>query len=1247
MTRDIKILLIEDEPGDVRLVRQLLSEASTREEQQTFDVTVAEQLDPALQFLEQSQIDLVLLDLSLAESGGLDTVQAALTSAGDAPLIVMSGSEDHREALAAVKAGAQDYLVKGALTEFALSRAIHYAIERKQSERSLRDSEAKFRRFVEQSEDAIVLSDEQGRIVEWNRAAERIFGLGAGQALERPLWDVLYQLGPEEDKTHGVYEQLRARIVDTVRTGRQEVAGQLTERIIQWPDGAQRFIQTRAFPIKTGTGFLLGSISRDLTERKQAEETLRQSETLLRQIIRNSPNCIFVKDGRGRFVLANQAFADLYGTTPEALRGRTNVELATPLGLDVERAGELMADDLDVLASKQPRFITKEHFTAADGTTRWFQTAKIPMEVAGLSECLLVLATDITQRNQAEQELKQRTAQLEALRQVGLELSTELDLDRLLHSIVSRAMELMHGDAGGLYLYHSDRNVLEWAVRVGQGPPPLGQVRHRGEGLAGKVWDTGKALVEGRYRQGTGEKASSQGPAAEARIGVPVRWGRELMGVLQVSISADSARRFDPAGTELLSMFATQAALAIHNARLYEASLRHNRELALLNRVIRASVPGHEPKAVLEAMCRELAIAFDVPQAAAALFNEEKSAAVVVAEYRANGRPSGLGAVIPATGNPSSQHLLQSKTPLVVDDAQSDPRLAAIRGLMQHRGTVSMLLLPLAIDGEVVGSLGLDAVEYRPFSLEEVGLAQRVAEQTSAVLAHARLLETQSRLSTAVEQAAEAIIITDARGQIVYVNPACERITGFDRHESAGQDLRILCDGEQQHCLHQRLEEAIAAEQDWQGRVHGKKKDGGHFTGDAMVAPVRSRTGAIVNYVTTIRDVTREVNLEEQFQKAQKLEALGRLAGGIAHDFNNLLTVIHLSTRLIERQVPAQDPLRPHVERIREAGQHAANLTRQLLSFSRQEPMEPRLLDLNSIVGDMESMLRRIIGEDINLQTSLAEELWPVQADPAQMEQVVMNLVVNARDAMPQGGTLKIQTADVVIDEIYAAQHVDVQPGEFVRLTISDTGVGMDGTVKARIFEPFFTTKERGKGTGLGLATVFGIVKQHGGHIGVYSEVGQGTTFQIYLPHAAAGAATHQAPVPAATMPSTGIRGGTETILLVEDEELVRNLATSILQNHGYRVLAARNGVEALQSSAQQDGPIHLLLTDAVMPEMSGRELVRRLQRQRPEIRVLYMSGHADEAIASHGEWPGGTPFLPKPFTLEALTTKVRAVLDG
>ena len=397
------------------------------------------------------------------------------------------------------------------------------------------------------------------------------------------------------------------------------------------------------------------------------------------------------------------------------------------------------------------------------------------------------------------------------------------------------------------------------------------------------------------------------------------------------------------------------------------------------------------------------------------------------------------------------------------------------------------------------------------------------------------------------------------------------------------------------------------------------------------------RNGAVVMHV----NISERKKLEEQLRTAHKMEAVGQLAGGVAHDFNNLIGVIIGYGELIQDKLLEADPLHAKVEEILKAGRRAAALTHQLLVFSRQQVLEPKTLNLNSIVMDMNKMLPRLVGEHIELTTSLARDLASVRADQGHIEQVIMNLAVNARDAMPEGGKLTIETANVEFDDHYALGHNQVFPGSFIMLAVTDTGIGMDAGTQSRIFEPFFTTKEQGKGPGLGLATVYGAVKQSGGFVWVYSEPGHGTTFKIYLPRVQGGTEKEQR-----NIGTKKLVRGTETVLLVEDEESLNKLTGEMLQESGYRVLKASNGVEALEISQRYEGTIHLLLTDVVMPKMGGPALAKQLAVLRPEMKLLYMSGYTRNALVTQELAESGSGLLQKPFTRDTLTRKAREILD-
>jgi PAS domain S-box-containing protein len=506
-----------------------------------------------------------------------------------------------------------------------------------------------------------------------------------------------------------------------------------------------------------------------------------------------------------------------------------------------------------------------------------------------------------------------------------------------------------------------------------------------------------------------------------------------------------------------------------------------------------------------------------------------------------------------------------------------------------------------------------------------------------------RAEERICRLAQAVENSAELIAIADPDGRISFANQALLQATGYQESEIIGELFgKALISRNNPPTLDEEIRVRTIFGGGWRGECLGRRKDDTDFSVFLSTGQIKDSQGLVIGIFGIAQDITARKRLEEQLVVSQKMEAVRLLAGGVAHDFNNLLGVIMGYSDLLLDGFPSDDPRCHQLQQIKKAGLRATSLTRQLLAFSRKQIFQPRILDLNALVTDFNKMLLRMVGEDIELVCNLKPSLGQIKADPGQIEQVIMNLVVNSRDAMPTGGKLIIETANVDLDETYCRAHPAVQPGLYAMVAVSDTGVGMDAKTQARIFEPFFTTKELGKGTGLGLATVYGVVKQSGGYVWVYSELGKGTTFKIYFPRI-------DEPVQAVAAMDQGkpeLSRRSETILLVEDAESLRELTRVLLENNGYTVLAAENGAEAIELAEHEDRPIHLLLTDVVMPGMSGREVANYLTAKRPDMRVIYMSGYTNDVIAHHGVLDSGISFIEKPFSQETLMRKLREVLD-
>jgi len=539
---------------------------------------------------------------------------------------------------------------------------------------------------------------------------------------------------------------------------------------------------------------------------------------------------------------------------------------------------------------------------------------------------------------------------------------------------------------------------------------------------------------------------------------------------------------------------------------------------------------------------------------------------------------------------------------------------------------------------EVNVSLGISPIKNKQGEVVE-------ASTISHNITEGKDSEEQMRLL--LESTGEGIYGIDLQGRCTFINHAGATMLNYDPAEVIGQNMHTLIHHHRPDSSPYPVEQCpiyLAMQTQSGVRVRDEvlwRKDGRSFAAEYSSFPVK-KSEIILGAVVTFQDVTQTKQLEQQFRQAQKMEAVGRLAGGVAHDFNNLLTIISGYSEILLTAVPLDDPNRRFLTEIKRAGERAASLTRQLVAFSRKQILEHKVLDLNAVVAGSEKMVKRLVGEDVDLVTILDPALGHVKTDPGQMEQVVMNLVVNARDAMPQGGKIAIETTNVVLDEIYCDLHPEVEPGRYIMLAVSDNGCGMDEQTKARVFEPFFTTKALGQGTGLGLAMIHGFIKQSGGHVSVHSEPRVGSTFKIFLPEYR-GLQPLEKPHPVIEkMPH-----GSETILLVEDEAGVRAISRHVLQTCGYTVLEAAHGGEAIRLAEKHPGSIHLLLTDVVMPGMGGRLVAERILALKPGAKVLYLSGYTDDAVVRHGVLQSETDFLQKPFTPSALAVKVRQVLDN
>ena len=892
-------------------------------------------------------------------------------------------------------------------------------------------------------------------------------------------------------------------------------------------------------------------------------------------------------------------------------------------------------------------------------------------------------------------------ARLEALLEISRELSRIQPLESLLGQMAEACGQLLDSDSVGIRVRDGDDLVLAGAY--GASPDAMSTPRLKmGESLSGVVAVSGEPLVV--WNPADDPRLTPAHREAYRRyrafLGVPLTVGTQVLGVLSIRTRREYG--FSLEDLHIVGAFAAQAAIALENARLYRQTEERAEKLETFSALTGLMTSAGNSPRVIEAVAQAATTLLGAAMARVwvadplgRVLRDQGSSRVgpeleqLATELRVIRYGEGLIGPI-----------VESRVPEYIFDIGQDCRLLNPR-FTTEAGLRGFAGLPLIAGDLLVGVLAIFFRGERRFTAEDKELMRLLANQAAISIHNARLLEEskhhQARLEALLSASRELSGIQPVVSLLQRIAEACGRLLGSESvgfRLMEGDELVVSGSwGDNDEIMlaprlkiGESLSGMVAARGEplvvtdlandarllpahreanrrlgYRGmlvvpvkvseRVVGvlsirTRREEGFSAEDLTIATAFASQAAVALensrlYQETQRAYDELSETQDQLTQARKMEAVGRLAGGIAHDFNNLLTVMTGRSQLLLRRLTPEDPVRSEIELIEKTANRAADLTRQLLAFSRKQILQPTVMNLNAAVATMSEMLRRMIGEDVLLVTALDPALGWVQADPSQIEQIVINLAVNARDAMPKGGHLTLETANVELDGAYARAHVGAHPGPHVMLAVSDTGVGMDADTRTRIFEPFFTTKGPGKGTGLGLATVYGIVKQSGGHICVYSELGQGTAFKIYLPRVD----------PAADPVEPGgllahVAQGRETILLVEDEGAVRELARDILEANGYAVLEARHGDEALAICERHSEAIHLMLTDVVMPGMNGRELAERLARLRPETKVLYMSGYTDNAIVLHGVLNGRAVFLQKPFTPDALARKVREVLS-
>jgi signal transduction histidine kinase/CheY-like chemotaxis protein len=899
----------------------------------------------------------------------------------------------------------------------------------------------------------------------------------------------------------------------------------------------------------------------------------------------------------------------------------------------------------------------------------------------------------------------------ETLAELIQAVSSSLDLGEALSRVAQAAASLLADSASRIWVVEGDRLVLttEWGTRATR--DGLVTELAFGHGLTGHVARSGEILVlEDLLADRRAHNLEwLRGEGFVSFAGLPLRGRDGLVGV--ALLLSRHRHAFSDREIRLLGLFAAQAAIAIDNARLHTETLRRREAAEALADVARLASRTLDSEDTRQRIADSIRTLLRALTAALYRLDPDTGELILLAAagkaVPANGgkvvraRGTGIaGLAVTERRAVVTRNMLEDSRIVMSDEERARVRESPCR---------AALAVPLLVQERVVGALGVGRGPGDDFDADAIRLAQAFADQAAVALENARLYERQinllgalrtrqARLEALLEVGRQLARIQPVESLLARIAEACAHL--FNSNSVSfrlveGEHL-VLCGswGHTEDMLatsRLRIGESLTGLVAAQGeplvvqnpiddpRLMPTHRESYRRLGLRAFLGVPVKTGTDVVGVLSIRSTREEgfspddvelatvfasqaaialensrlyqktqrtfdelTQAQDQLAQARKMEAVGLLAGGVAHDFNNMLMVMLGRSDLLLRRLPPADSARRDLELIRSTGQRAADLTRQLLAFSRKQVLAPRVLSLSAVVGELAPMLERLIGENIELRTALPAGLGEVRADRGQMEQVIMNLVVNARDAMPRGGRLTLETANVELDAATVRGRLGMRPGPHVLLAITDTGMGMDEATRARIFEPFFTTKPFGEGTGLGLATVHGIVNQSGGTVWVYSEPGRGTTFKIYLPRV-----TEAVPDEGSVSPADATPRGSETILLVEDHRDVREYAREVLEAQGYTVLIAADGADALRVAGAHPGRIHLLLTDVVMPRMSGRELAERLGKLRPDVTVLYMSGYPDRAVVDHGILDPDMTFLQKPISTDVLARKVREVMDA
>lgn len=1260
-------------PGCMNRVRLLAINETLSEMDEVIGALRLEGLKPELSYLPREQdlaerlrIGLWDVILAILVPGEHHATAAALEVVRqfdpNLPFIVITRAEHEQHAIDLMRRGANDYLLSGQVGRIGVVVRREMAI--RHDRLALQASRPEFvSHMLASVRDAVVATDLNGIVTYWNHGATRLFGWSAEEILGRPYADRF----PEPMRSE-VLQEMRKRATGDDWDGEYEDLRK---------DGSRVWIDCRVRRLCDDAGRPIGiiGVSHDISARKRAEAANRELAGKYANLFDRAVVGIFQSTPSGKYLTVNPGFAHIFGYDSVDDLQTSITDIGRQLYAEPEQRLEYIRRMIehDEMLGFECEGVTK------DGTRIWVRLdSRAVRDESGEVKYFEGFAQDITARKRAELALQQSQALLstivegtpECIKVVSPSGHLIMMNSAGLSMIEANTIESVRGACVFDLIDDADRlRFIELHQRVCEGE--RGRLEYDIVGLRGGKRTVETHAVPIQFNGVIAHMAVTRDVTARRQAERALRDSEER---LQLALRAGRMGTFDwDVPTNRVVWSDTHYELfGYPPGDRFPVEFHH-----FADRIHPEDLPG-----VLAELKRAMETATDYTNEARVVLPSGTVRWIMGKgqyTYDDDGKPTRmLGAIVDITEQKAAEKALRSSEERFRAFMDNGPFLAWIADL---DGKVEYASEPFSIalavpEGPVEGRNLRElfpremAEQYIRNNLEVYSTKQVMATNEPSVRAdgstgtflvykfpipsvdHALIggvgidITEQSRLQSellmrdrAIQAVRQGILITDCTvpgNPIVYASPGLEQMSGYAAAEVCGRDLYFLLGKETDSAEQARLHDAIGASTACTVELLSYRRDGESFWCEISVTPVRDDAGKVIHFVGILTEVTARRHLEDQLRQAQKMEAIGQLAGGVAHDFNNLLTVINGFSDMALGEVPIRHPLREPIVAIREAGERAAALTQQLLAFSRKAIVAPRALELNDVVGSITKLLRRLIGEDITLTTVLSSTSSRIRIDPGQLEQVIMNLSINARDAMPKGGRLTLRTG---ITEL-TTRFQDCEPGRYAQLQVTDTGSGMTEEVKARIFEPFFTTKGLGKGTGLGLAMVYGIVKQAGGNVQVESAVGHGTTFTVLLP-----LIEPEAPEQPSGENARWSPRGTETILLAEDEEGVRHLAKISLELQGYQVLVAHSGTEAQAISRNFAGPIHMLLTDVVMPDLSGRELAEIVRSARPEVRVLYVSGYTDDALIRHGI-AVAEAFLQKPFTPMTLARKVREVLD-